>query len=871
MQPHKIFLHFVSSISVNMILISFCFAQSTSSLSYQDKYLQSLEIPVGGISTGNMLMGGRGNISHIEVFNRPDRVRAPINTFFAMYTREEGETEAVSKIIEREYLPPYQGASHLRASGLPRFDEAMFTNNFPFAQWEFMDADIPLDIQLEVYNPFIPLNVDDSSFPIVSMNWTLKNTSSKPLATSLMLCIENPIQAEKISNHYYQMDTLTGLRFTSDQGAEVNYHGEFLAMAGTSNAQVQTHLYPGRWRDDMHILWDDFSRDGTITPVEETWETTYKSTSYNEISNRNGVIVVPVTLAPGEEIRIPFYLAWYFPDRIFTGAETFGLEGKDKVFSNYYKNLFTDASHALRTFFQRQGELHALTSSFSESLNSSTYSPTIIQTLSTQAASIKTNLIQMTDAGDVHGFEGVLVNGWCCPGTCTHVWNYEQTLASLFPSMERNMREIEFLYDVDEAGFQNHRSVFPLGDYRFDGAAAADGQMGSIIRVYREWKMLGDNEWLATLWPKVKLALEYAWNTHWDSDKDGILEGRQHNTYDISFFGPSSMTTSCYLGALKACAEMAEAMEEPDKALEYQGIYNKGVEKMEDILWNGEYFIQIIPENEQGDITEDFELSPPNKNGEQIPKYQYGDGCLADQLLGQYIAQNAGLGFIVDQDKTQQALRSIYQHNFIQEMGQYANVQRIYAQNDDKGVVLCSWPNDNQPVLPFVYAQEVWSGVEFAVAASLIRAGMVKEGIEIAEAVQERHDGFKRNPFMHNESGVHYARAMSSWSVLLALSGFEYDGITKTMAFDPQINQEEFRTFWSTGTAWGNFSIRDNEAKLSVLYGSLEIQSFQLGSESQIQERAGYVVDQAVEAQSDVVFDEMLRLVAGEEYVFKLK
>src|SRR5690606_23458812 len=124
-----------------------------------------------------------------------------------------------------------------------------------------------------------------------------------------------------------------------------------------------------------------------------------------------------------------------------------------------------------------------------------------------------------------------------------------------------------------------------------------------------------------------------------------------------------------------------------------------------------------------------------------LPKYQYGDGCLADQLLGQYIAQNAGLGYIVDPGKTKVALKAIYDNNFIKQMRHYDNLQRVYAVNEEAGVVLCAWPRDNQPLLPFVYAQEIWSGVEFALAASMIRAGMVAEGLEIVKAVQDRHDG----------------------------------------------------------------------------------------------------------------------------------
>ena len=164
-------------------------------------------------------------------------------------------------------------------------------------------------------------------------------------------------------------------------------------------------------------------------------------------------------------------------------------------------------------------------------------------------------------------------------------------------------------------------------------------------------------------------------------------------------------------------------------------------------------------------------------------------------LLMLVILFTAGLGYILSEDKVDSAIYSVYKYNFIPEMRDQDNVHRVYALNDEAGVVLCSWPNDNQPILPFVYAHEVWTGVEYQVAASLIYSGFVDEGIEIAEAVQDRYDGFKRNPFEHDESGVHYARAMSSWAVMLALSGFDYDGVERSISFAPRVNKENFKTY----------------------------------------------------------------------------
>jgi non-lysosomal glucosylceramidase len=740
----------------------------------------------------------------------------------------------------------------------------------PLPNWKFTDADIPLDIALEAYNPYVPLDLDKSAYPIVAFTWKIGNPTEREVKASLLLNLENPIVADQLINEYIEVGGLRGVRFVAESGAHQNYQGNMLALVGFDHANVQTHLYQGRWRDDMHVFWNDFSADGTIEADTGRWVTQYQPVSYNEISNRNSAIQVEFTLAPGKSIEIPFYLVWYFPDRVFTKSETFGTEAAGKVFGNYYKTLFKNETEVISSFLENEEELYRLTKEFSEILYRSSYPSKVLEALSTQISSIKTNLIQVTDKGDVHGFEGVLDNGWCCPGTCTHVWNYEQALAFLFPVMERNMREIEFQHNTTEQGFQRHRSLFPLGEYYFDGSAAADGQMGSIVRAYREWKLSGDNQWLLKIWPNVKKALEYAWNSDWDPDKSGLMGGRQHNTYDISFFGPSSMTSSCYLAALKASSEMADAVGEKGKAKEYQKVYQSGVKLMEERLWNGSYFIQIIKEDPNADEGDDYELSPPNKKGEQLPKYQYGNGCLADQLLGQYLAHTAGLGYILDKEKVNQAIHSVYKYNFIPDMRTYPNVQRVYALNDESGLVLCSWPNDDAPILPFVYAQEVWTGVEYEVAASLIYSGFVNEGIVIVEAVQDRYDGYKRNPFEHDESGVHYARAMSSWAVLLALSGYQYDGVEKSLSFSPQVHHDNFQTFWSTGNGWGKFAIKDNAATLSVTYGSLELKEFGIGNQPEFKSSSLGKTEMR-ENRRYIKFSKPIMLMAGVELSISLE
>jgi hypothetical protein len=437
------------------------------------------------------------------------------------------------------------------------------------------------------------------------------------------------------------------------------------------------------------------------------------------------------------------------------------------------------------------------------------------------------------EKGRVHASEGLGNDFGCCPGNCTHVWNYAQTLAFLFPDLERDMRETNFLHDTHPDGAMSFRTVFPRGPY-WMRAEAADGQMGTIIRAYREWKFSGDTEWLQNIWPSIKRALEYAWKKEgrelgdvpWDPEKEGVIRGNQHNTYDINFFGPNMLTGSLYLGALKAAAEMADVLGEKQASIEYMDLYEKGREKYMELLWNGDYFIQKVQ------VYPGIELPPryamdKDANDQSIPKYQYENGCLSDQLLGQFLAHVAGLGYLMDSSKVLRTLQSIHRYNFIRDISEFENVQRVYALNEESGLVLCTWPEDDKPLVPFVYSDEVWTGVEYQVAASLIYNGLVDEGIEIVEAVRNRYQGYNRNPFAEIESGRYYARSLSSWALLTAISGFQYDGINHTLTFSPKHSEDSFLTFWSTGKAWGSFIIEKKAVYLKIYHGTLKLKEFQ--------------------------------------------
>jgi uncharacterized protein (DUF608 family) len=500
------------------------------------------------------------------------------------------------------------------------------------------------------------------------------------------------------------------------------------------------------------------------------------------------------------------------------------------------------------------------TRAFHDALFSSSYPDYVLDAVSSQMSTLKSNVCILLEDGSFFGFEGVSDKGGCCPMNCTHVWNYEQTLAFLFPELERSMRETDFLFNTLPSGYMTFRTLIPLGENWWKFKACADGQMGCIMKAYREWKLSGDTEWLRKIWKNVKSALEFAWkgpgdppptgfkwtkeqiSMPWDPNRDGLMEGEQHNTYDIEFYGPNTMTGSLYLGALKAASEMAEAIGEKGAAELYENLFNSGSKKYDELLWKDDYYVQkvnvlkglTVPAHlispEEGCSPECKKKSALGSSDSSCssPKYQYGEGCLSDQLLGQYLAHVVGVGYVLNPDHVRKAMKSIYDYNFKNPIGEFSNVQRVYALNDEAGLLLCSWPRGNRPALPFVYSDEVWTGIEYQVAASLIYNGWIDQGLYIVKAVRDRYNGERRNPWDEEECGHHYARAMASWAVLLSLSGYYYDGIDHEMTFTPRVAKDDFSTFWSCGSGWGTFKEKSSTLKLDLLYGTLNLKTLKL-------------------------------------------
>jgi hypothetical protein len=394
--------------------------------------------------------------------------------------------------------------------------------------------------------------------------------------------------------------------------------------------------------------------------------------------------------------------------------------------------------------------------------------------------------------------------------------------------MERTLRETEYLVDQDTRGHQTFRASLPIRPTKHDFHAAADGQLGGIMKMYREWRISGDELWLRRLWPQVKQSLNYCIET-WDPDHTGTLIEPHHNTYDIEFWGPDGMCTSFYLGALKAASLMSEFLEDPQPL--YNELLKKGIAYMESELWDGEYFIQKIQWKDlhATDPTKDVSWNI-NYSAEAVsllqkegPKYQYGSGCISDGVLGAWIGAVCGVPSFLDGNKVRSHLCAVHKYNLKSDLSGHANPQRpTFAFGQDGGLLLCTWPKGGSLSLPFVYSNEVWTGIEYQVAAHLMLMGQVEDGLDIVRVVRDRYDGAVRNPFNEYECGHWYARAMASYGMLQCISGIRYDAVDHCLSLRPNV-KGDFKVFICTERGYGTAGVQNGEPFVDVKSGMISI------------------------------------------------
>jgi non-lysosomal glucosylceramidase len=839
--------------------------------------LKMISFPLGGIGAGSIGLGGRGQLRDWEICNRADQGNSPQYSFASIWVQAPG-SEPVAHVLESRLEPPYEGQDGLgskNAPGLSRLQGATFTGEFPLARVDFDDTRLPLKVSLEAGTPFIPLDADASGLPLAALRYRVTNTAHARIGVAIAFSVENPVkssdspgkQQDARVNDLRNSQSVRGI-LMHNPGLAANdpLNGTFALAVLNARAATFTALrgWPsGRWWNSPLLFWDDFSADGELGP---------------EPANIGpvGAVCLKRELPPGGQADFCFLLSWHFPNRTPQRCGWESPKGHEQtIIGNWYATKFSDAWAVAEYASTNLEELQQRTRRFAAAIREATLPAPIKEACTANLSTLVSTTCFRTADGEFHAFEGSDDHSGCCFGNCTHVWNYETATAHLFPSLSQSLRRSAFGYSMDERGGMHFRQLLPDGIERYN-TVAADGQMGQIMKVFIDWQLSGDKSFLLEFWPKVKRAIGFAWIPGgWDANRDGVLEGVQHNTYDVEFYGPNPLCGIYYLGALRAAEEMARAASDNESADQYRRLFESGKHWLDANLFNGAFYVQRITGRPAADIAAGLR-SGMGADDPEHPQYQVGDGCLVDQLIGQYLADVAALGPLLDPARIRKTLESVYRYNHKPDLQDHDCVERTFALNDEAAMVICDYPNGKRPTIPFPYYAEVMTGFEYSTAALMLFNGMIEEGVECIHDIRRRYDGIRRNPWDEAECGHHYARAMASWSGLLALSGFLYRGAARQVTIAPRWKHAAFRSFWSTATAWGTFSLSSGGLSLEVTEGALPLRELSFlahGSATSNARLANQEPRHTVHLEQDrvtFIFSQDLIVRPGQSLVFRL-
>ncbi len=511
---------------------------------------------------------------------------------------------------------------------------------------------------------------------------------------------------------------------------------------------------------------------------------------------RNSALCAAFRLQPGEGRTTTFAIGWHFPN---PSVERFGHAG------NRYARRFGNALDVVRYVSANLANLWGRTELYQRTVYESNLPEEFLDAITSQSVIFRGPTCWWDESDYFAGYEGCYC---CCPLNCTHVWNYAQSHARLFPELDRNMRRSDLITFIHPNGETSHRQ-------HAVHAAFIDGHCAAIEGALRAHQLSPDRQFLEQVWPDLIKATDWLIGAI-DADHDGVPTGQQWNTYDCAVSGANTFIGSQYLSALAAAEHLAEIMGDAAAAARWRTVRDAGMRNQNERLWNGEYYIQLP------------DAQPAN---------DYNTGCHSDQLLGQWWAHMLGLGRLYPPDRLHSALAAISKHNFLARFGDFHQTPRTYIPPDEGGLLICTWPQGVRPNPFTIYADEVWTGIEYATAGLMVFEGLIEDARRIVKMARSRYDGRLReglaagpggNPFNELECGKFYARAMSSWGLLIASQGLVLDGPAGVLGFKPNWQPEDHRSFFTAPEGWGLFiqtrTAKSQTAEIQVRHGKLAVQ-----------------------------------------------
>jgi len=782
--------------------------------------LKYIGMPIGGLHTGTVYIGGDGKLWLWQVFN---------DSYDGMNEGVENKVIQWHNGKEMVKVRPRDGAAYVEppiAKDLQKFtqgfqiqvldgkkiqlkdldaalwDEVIFEPTYPSCKITYTSQDFPVDVTLTAFTPYIPLDAENSSLPLSCFHLDVVNKTNKSLDIQVIGYLENGVHHGRTD--FGQVKKVAQLHETKDGGKLIQFSckdvPEELQLAGDHGTMgITCEDGDAKYHVDYKLM-DLFNR--------KTNNENISAVDFQE--SQIGAIQISKKLAPKKSTAARFAIAWHFNHP----HPKLKAKIKDAKDGYWYGTKFKDAAEVLAYYLENKTKLTTETLDWVDTWNDSSLPYWFLDRTFLNIGTLATANTMRFASGRFWGWEGI----GACAGTCTHVWQYGQSMGRIFPELERNLRETTDL----GVGFKPDTGAI-IFRAEYESRPAIDGQAGVILRFYRDHQMSKDDAFLKRNWSNLKKAIQFVLDQ--DKNGDGMTDTPMENTLDAVWEGEIAWIVGLCLAAVQAGAKMAEEVGDAEFQQTCENYVLKGSKHMDEELFNGEYYIHR-----------------PNKDFGRKKLGSYNT-CHIDQVYGQAWTHQLSLPRINDKKKTLTALQALWKYNFTTDVGPYIKTHlngRPYALAGDGGMVMNTNPkNEDKPYGENVtwqlgYFHECMSGFEHQVAAHMIAEGMLDEGLILTRKIHDRYHGSKRNPFNEIECSDHYARAMASYGSFINACGFTYHGPQKSIGFDPKINPEEFRAAFTAAEGWGTFSQRLNlkegpMADIFMRYGTLTLRKLSLG------------------------------------------
>jgi uncharacterized protein (DUF608 family) len=825
-------------------------------IQYAGENRRCVAMPLGGIGTGNIALSGTGLLKQWQLHNTGNHLGFLPQTFFGLRLSCVEPPLSIRRVLQAPPLgsgddPAPLVNDHLDAPGgyqpsfsWPLVRSTQFFGAYPFARISYED-DWPVQVSVEAYTPFVPLDAEASSLPMASFRFTVTNDFAHALTGWLLGSLQNAVgwdgatpvsgpDCAVLGGNINQAESIaagTAIVMTNPSVPDRSRGaGSMLIWTGSPAVtlpqcdQPQTAL---AFADSLKLLAPTVLEDWSPEAVSRSvgaQQLQFRSPTRPSTPGRTwaGCLAVPIHVDPGDTAEVEIVITWSFPHR-YADFDQFGQEDETPrvaaYMGNHYARAFPDARSVILHYAEHHDSLHVASVHWAEAIFGSSLPAAVQDALAAQPALIRSPTSFRIASGEFFGFEGVLGEsslnwngniGGSCPLNCTHVWNYEQAVARLFPSLERSMRETDWNVLQAPEGYLPHRVLYPLEEQHFGRTIggpdrpALDGMLGTVLKTYREARMGGGRAWLERYLPNMRRLMDYVQRT-WDADESGLLEGDQPVTHDISLQGVNMYVGGIWLAALRAMEAVTGLLGYQAEAQHYSRKFELSSAAYDGLLWNGEFYGQ----RSTGDA------------------YDFGVGCLADQLFGQWWAHQLELGHLLPADHVRTALASILRYNLREGFAGFEHGYRSFADRNDTGLLVCTWPYGSRPTVPIRYADEVWSGVEYQVAGHLAYEGMSAESLRLVSAIRARQDGRRRNPYNEIENGDHYSRAMAGWVLLEAMTGSSYNAMSGQLRLGHAIS--DYPVLAATG--WARVQSSRDQIEVRCLGGTINVCSVLVGAD----------------------------------------